>query len=88
MRLLLGYAKIRQRIRQKLYILGFKANETFWITFHAEKHYFSTLLPSYWEFLLRMGHTDEEQAVKANFKRLQEVELHSIKGTLLSLRKC
>ena len=35
-----------------------------------------------------MGHTDEEQAVKANFKRLQEVELHSIKGTLLSLRKC
>ena len=86
---MLGYTKITQMIKQKQYILGFKDNKTFWITFHTAKHYFSTILP----VILRLSIKNESHGWRAscvwtaNFKRLQEVEFYSIKGALPSLRK-
>ena len=51
-RLLLGYAKITQMIRQKRYMLGFKVNKTFCITFDTD---FSTILPVILQLLIKNG---------------------------------
>ena len=86
--MLLGYVKITQRIRQKQHILGFKVNKTFWITFHTAKHYFSTILPVILQLFIKNGSHGWRASFiwTVNFKRLQEVEFHSIKVTLSSLR--
>ena len=74
-------------IRQKQYILGFKVNKTFWITFHTAKH-FSTLLPVIlWLFIRNESHGWRGSCIwTVNSKQLQEEEFHSIKGTLSSLK--
>ena len=74
---------------QKQYILGFKVNKTFWITFHTTKHYFSALLPVIlWLFIKNGSHGWRASCIwTVNFKWLQEVKLHNIKRALLSLKQ-
>ena len=75
--------------KRKQYILGLNVSKTFWITFHTAKHYSSTLLP----IILRLFIKNRSHGWRASciwtvkFKRLQEVELHSIKCALWSLRQ-
>ena len=74
-------------IKQKQYILGLQV--TFWITFHTAKHYFSTILPVILELFIKNGSHEWRASCiwTNNFNRLQEVEFHSIKDALSSLRK-
>ena len=75
--------------RQKQYILGFKVIKTFWITFHTAKHYFSTIFPTIMRLFIKNGsHGWRTSCIwTVNFKQLHEVEFHSIKGALSSVRK-
>ena len=94
--MLLGFAKISRKTkpswswcsRLELYTLGFKVNKTSWITFHTAKR-FSTLLPVILRLFIKNGsHGWRASCIwKVDFKRLQEVKFHNIKGPLSSLRQ-
>ena len=85
---MLGYAKIWQSISKKQYILGFKVNKIFWITFYTAKHYFSTLSSVIlWLFIKNGSHGWTAVISTVNFKWLQEMEFHSSKSALSRLRK-
>ena len=60
-------------INQKQYILGFKVNKTFWITFH-KSIIFQQYYQSYCDYLLKTGRMDEEQAV-SDFKKSSSTAL-------------
>ena len=92
--MLLGYTKVSKKTssvgscvhgKNSIY---FKVNETLWITLHPAKHYYSTLLSVILRLLIKNGwHGWRASCIwTVNFKRLQEVEFHGIKGALSSLR--
>ena len=66
-----------------VYILGFKLNKTFWITFLTAKHYFSTLLlVILWLFIKTKFHGWRKSCiwiVNFNFKQLQEMSSTALK---------
>ena len=69
-------------IRQKQYVLGFKVNKTFWITFQKQNIIFQQYYQSYCNYLLKTGRMDEEQAVFeklifSDFKKLSSTALKS-----------
>ena len=68
-------------------MLGFKVNKMLWITFYTAKHYFSKLLPVKLRLFIKNGlHGWRASCIwTVNFKQLQEVEFHSIKGAPSSL---
>ena len=86
---MLGYGKNKEMIKPKQYILGFKVNKTFWITLYEAKNYFWTILPVILQLFIKSGpHGWRARCIwTVNFKRLQEVEFHSIKIALSCLRK-
>ena len=68
-------------IRQKQYILGFKFNKTFWVTFH-KNIIFQQYYQSYCDYLFKTGRMDEEQAVfeqltLSDFKKSSSTTLKS-----------
>ena len=79
---------MKQMVKQKQYILGFKVNKTFWILFH-KANYFSTILSVILRLFIKNGsHGWRASCIwTVNFKGHQEVELRSIKGAFWCLRK-